>query len=301
MQLAGTPPVDRPHRGHYFYKVVSPSYFHALGIHILKGRALDEHDTKGALLVVVINQRLAQRLFPIGDPLGQRILIPETLPSQQAVGDDLAFQIASVIGNEKVFALNDTTTEGVYVSIEQSPFYNPSLAVRTAVDPQTLARPIRQAIERVNKLQAMSDVKTMDQIKAESIASSHLQTILLAVFSSIALLLAAIGIYGVISYSVTQRTREMGIRAALGASSGSLVKLVLGNGLALTGLGLAAGFAGSLALTRLLQSLLFGVEARDPLTMALVAITLVVVALLACYIPARLASKVDPATALRYE
>jgi putative ABC transport system permease protein len=301
MQLAGTPPVDRPHRGFYFYKTVSPGYFHAFGIHVLKGRALDEHDTKGAPLVVVINQRLAQRLFPNSDPLGQRILIPETLPGQQNVGDDLAYQIAGVIGNEKVFALNDTAAEGVYVSNEQSPFYNPSLAVRTAVDPETLTRPIRQAIERVNQLQAISDVKTMEQIKAESTASSHLQMMLLAVFSGIALLLAAIGIYGVISYSVTQRTREMGIRAALGASSGSLVKLVLGNGLALTGVGLAAGFAGSLALTRLLQSLLYGVEARDPLTMALVGVTLVVVALLACYIPARRAARVDPASALRNE
>jgi putative ABC transport system permease protein len=301
MQLEGTPPVDRPHRGFYFYKVVSPSYFHTLGIRVLKGRALDEHDTKGAPLAAVINERLAKQLFPKGDPLGHRILIPETLPGQQNVGDDLAFEIVGVIGNEKVFALNDATAEGVYVSMEQSPFYNPSLAVLTSVDPLTLARPIRQAVDRINKSQAISEVKTMERIKAESIATSHLQTVLLATFSGIALLLAAIGIYGVISYTVTERTREMGIRAALGASSGSLLKLVLGSGLALTGIGLLVGFAGSLALTRLLQSLLFGVEARDPLTMALVAVTLVLVALLACYIPARRASRVDPATALRYE
>lgn len=301
MQLVGTPPVDRPHRGFYFYKVVSPSYFHALGIRVLKGRALDDHDTTGAPLVVVINQRLAQRLFPNGDPLGQRILIPQTLPGRQALGDDLAYRIAGVIGNEKVSALSDTASEGVYVSIEQSPFYNPSLAVLTALDPLTLTRPIRQAVNRVNKSQAISDVKTMEHIKAQSIASSQLQTILLSVFSGIALLLAAIGIYGVISYSVTQRRREMGIRAALGASSASLVKLVLGNGLALTGAGLAVGVAGSLALTRLLESVLFGVEARDPLTMVVVGLTLAAVALLACYIPARRASKVDPSTALRYE
>ena len=301
MQLAGTELVNRPLRGIFFYKRVSPSYFHVLGIPVRKGRALTEQDVKDSPLVVVINERMAQRLFPNKDPIGQRILIPQLIPGKPATGPDLTCQIVGVVANEKVSALNDTTTAGVYSPLEQSPAYNPSLAVRASIDPMTLARAIRQAVNQVNRNQAFSDVKTMDEIKAESIVSTRLQTVLLALFSAIALLLASLGIYGVISYSVAQRTHELGIRAALGADAKNLVGLVLGGGLMLTAIGLIIGVAGSLAMTRLLASLLFGVSARDPLTMAAAAVTLVFVSAIACYIPARRATRVDPTVALRYE
>ncbi len=301
MQLAGTELVNRPHRGVYFFKVVSPSYFHALGIPVRRGRALDEHDLKGAPLAAVINERLAKRLFPGKDPIGQRILIPQILPGKPDLGGDQEWQIVGVIASEKVSALNDAVSEGVYASIYQMPFYNPNLAVRASVDPQTLQKPIRLAIDRVNKAQALSDVKTMEQIKSECIVSNRFQTTLLAVFSGIALLLASVGIYGVISYSVAQRMHEMGIRAALGANTMNLLRLVVGSGMGLTVIGLILGLAGSLALTRVLASLLFGVGVRDPLTLVSVAATLTAVSLAACYVPARRATKVDPTVALRCE
>jgi len=301
MQLAGTEIVNRPLRGLFFYKRVSPSYFHVLGIQVRQGRALNEQDVKDSPLVVVINERMARRLFPNKNPIGQRILIPQLIPGKPATGPDLTCEIVGVVANEKVSALNDTTTAGVYAPLEQSPAYNPSLAVRANLDPRTLARAIRQAVDRVNHNQAFSDVKTMDEIKAESIVSTRLQTVLLAFFSATALLLASLGIYGVISYSVAQRTHELGIRAALGADAKNLVSLVLGGGLTLTVMGLIIGVAGSLAMTRLLASLLFGVEARDPLTMVAAAITLILLSLMACYIPARRATRVDPTVALRHE
>ena len=301
MQLAGTELVNRPLRGLFFYKRVSPSYFHVLGIQVRQGRGLNEQDVKDSPLVVVINERMARRLFPNENPLGQRILIPQLIPGKPATGPDLTCEIVGVVANEKVSALNDTTTAGVYAPLEQSPAYNPSLAVRASIDPRTLARAIRQAVDKVNHNQAFSDVKTMDEIKAESIVSTRLQTVLLAFFSATALLLASLGIYGVISYSVAQRTHELGIRAALGADAKNLVSLVLGGGLTLTVIGLIIGVAGSLAMTRLLASLLFGVEARDPLTMVAAAVTLILVSLMACYIPARRAMRVDPTVSLRHE
>lgn len=301
MQLAGTELVRRPRRGLYFFKIVSPSYFHVFGIPLRQGRAFDDHDVAGSTPVVVINERLAARLFPKQNPLGQRILIPKILPGRPDVGDDVAYQIVGVVGNERTTALTDEASEGVYCAIEQHPFYNPSLAVRAHVEPQVLQRSIRHAIDTVNKNQVMSDVRTMEQIKAESIFGTRFQTMLLSAFSAVALLLAAVGIYGVISYSVVERTHEIGLRAALGASTASLRRLVLGHGLLLTAIGLTVGGIGSLALTRVLSALLYGVGARDPLTMAAAATTLVVMSLLACYLPARRATKVDPIVALRCE
>ena len=301
MQIAGTEIVKLPLRGLFFIKRVSASYFRALGIPILEGRPLSDQDAKDSPLVAVINQRMARRLFPGQDPVGQRILIPRPIPGKPDVGPDEAWQIVGVAGNEKVSTLNDTTSAGVYVPMEQIPSYNPSLAIRASVNPRTLERSIRQAVDRINRNQAFSDVKTLDEIKAESIVSTRLQTILLVFFSALALLLASLGIYGVVSYSVAQRTQELGIRAALGADSMSLLRLVLGGGLALTGLGLILGVAGSLAMTRLLASLLFGVSARDPVTMIVAAATLLLVSLVACYLPARRATQVHPTVALRYE
>ena len=302
MQLAGTELVDRPLRGLYFYKRVGPSYFHTLGIPLLQGRTLSDRDLKDSPLVAVINDRMAKRLFPGQSPIGQRILIPQLIPGKPATGPDLTWQVVGVAGNEKVNTqMNDMTAAGVYVPLEQAPVYNPSLAVRADVNPRTLIRPIRQAVDRIKRSQAFSDVQTMEEIKAESIVGTRLQTMLLAIFSGLALLLASLGIYGVISYSVAQRTQELGIRAALGADSVSLMKLVLRSGLVLAAAGLVIGVAGSMALTGLLASLLFGVSARDPETMAIAAATLLAVSLIACYVPARRATQVDPAIALRSE
>ncbi len=284
-----------------FYKMVSPSYFHALGLRVRSGRGLTDRDTKGAPPMLVINETLARRYFANQNPVGQRILIPEARPGVTELGPDIAWQVAGVIADEKINALDDQKSAGVYVSSEQSPVYGPSLAVRTAANPRLLERAIRKAIAEVNPDQAISNVQTMEEIKDQSMLIHRLETVLLSAFAVVALLLAAVGIYGVISYSVTQRTQEMGIRGALGASAGSQQLLVLRGGLSLVLMGLGLGAMGAWALTRLMASMLYGVGARDPATMLATAVVLATAALAACYIPARRATKVDPIVALRYE
>jgi putative ABC transport system permease protein len=209
--------------------------------------------------------------------------------------------VVGVIGDEKIGGPADERSAGVYVSNEQSAVYGMVLSVRASVDPLTLQTPITAAIHSVNKDQAVSDVRTVEQIRDLAMGGRRLGSILLATFATIALALAGIGIYGVMSYAVTQRTREMGIRAALGASSRSLVRLVLDRGVLLTVVGLVIGFGGALALTQLMTTMLFGIGPRDPATMASVAAILATVAVVASYVPARRATRVDPVVALRYE
>jgi len=206
-----------------------------------------------------------------------------------------------VIRDEKVQGMADDRSAGVYVSNEQSPVYFMTLSVRAHADPLPLQKSISAAIPSVNKDQALNDIRTVDQIKELSMAGNRLQTTLLVIFGTTALVLAGIGIYGVISYSVVQRTREIGIRAALGATSTGLLRMVLGRGLVLTSVGLVLGLGGALGLTRLMATILYGVGARDPATLASVAAVLATVAAAACYVPARRATKVDPIVALRCE
>jgi putative ABC transport system permease protein len=301
MQPANRPVVDRANRQGGFYKIVGPEYFRTVGIKLRKGRFLTEHDAHGAPPALLINDRLAKRDFPHVNPIGQRILIQEIIPGKTQLGSEIAWEVVGVIADEKVNGLNDERSAGVYVSNEQTPSYFISLLVRANGDPRKLQKFITAAIRGVNKDQAISDIKTLDQIKDETTFGQRIEAALLAVFAAVALLLAAIGIYGVISYSVAQRTHEMGIRAALGASAGSLLQLVLYRGLALTVIALAIGLGGSFGLTRVMTTLLYGVGARDPMTMGAVAAILAAVALAACYIPARRATQVDPTIALRYE
>jgi putative ABC transport system permease protein len=301
MQVASRPMVDRANRQGGFFKIVTPSYFHALGIKLLKGRVPNDHDNKGAPPALVINDRLAQRYFPKENPIGQRILIQEIVPGKTRLGPEIAWEVVGVIADEKVNGLNDERSAGVYVSNEQTPAYGMNLVVRTEGDPLKLQKFITAAIHGINKDQAISDIKTLDQIKDETAFAGRIEAALLGVFATVALLLAGIGIYGVISYSVAQRTHEMGIRAALGASGASLLQLVLYRGLALTSIALLIGVGGSFALTRAMATLLYGIGARDPITMAAVAAILAGVALAACYLPARRATQVDPTVALRYE
>jgi len=301
MQPANRPMVDLAKRDGGFYKVVSPSYFSTLGIKIIKGRALSDRDTANAPHVLVLNERLAKRYFEKEDPIGQRILIQQIIPGKTGLGPDISWEVVGVIGDEKIGGPADERSSGVYVSNEQTPVYGMILSVRAAVNPLALQTPITAAIRSVNKDQAISDVRSVDQIKSQSMGGRRIPSVLLGIFGTVALVLAGIGIYGVISYSVAQRTREIGIRAALGASERMLLRMVLNRGVFLTAIGLAIGLAGALGLTRLMTSLLFGVGARDPMTMVAVAIALASVALFASYVPARRATKVDPIVALRYE
>jgi putative ABC transport system permease protein len=301
-QIAGRPFVDRANRKACFFKMITPGYFRALGMHLRKGRALSEHDGKGAPPATVINETMVKKYFANEDPIGKRILVQQIVPGKTQLGPEVPWEVVGVVADEKVGNLDDKEpSPGLYVTNEQSPVYFQALVVRAAMEPSRLQQAIRKTIHAVNKDQTLAEVKTLEQIKSESMASDRLRSILLSVFAGIAVLLSAIGIYGVISYSVVQRTQELGVRAALGASTSNILGLVLRGGMWMTGIGLVIGLVGALGLTRLLETLLFGVPARDPVTITAVAALLGLVALLACYIPAWRAAKVDPMIALRYE
>jgi predicted permease len=301
MKVAGGPFIDRANRAAGFVKIVSPSYFSTLKLQIVHGRPLADRDVKNAPPALVINERLAKREFGDKDPVGERLLMQEIIPGKTELGPDLTWEIVGVVRDEKVNGIADIQSAGMYLSFRQLPAYFMTLNVRTRVDPLPLQKTIAVAVHSVYKDQALLDVRTVEQIKDLSMGSRRLQAVLLSIFAGIALLLAGIGIYGVISYSVSQRTHELGIRAALGATKVKLLGLILRRGVVLVVIGLSIGVAGSLGLTRLMESLLFGIGARDPMTMVFVGVALAVVAIAACYVPARRATKIDPLLALRYD
>ena len=302
-QIADRPIVDRANRKACFFKMVSPSYFTTLGMTLRKGRGLSDHDGKGAAPVTVINETMTRKYFPNEEPIGKRILVQEIVPGKTQLGPEIAWEIVGVVKDEKVGNLDGAADDnpGMYVTNEQSPVFGQALVVRAAMDPLHLQRAITDAVHQVSRDQALPDMKTLEQLKTESMASNRLNSLMLAGFATIALLLSAIGIYGVISYSVVQRTHEIGIRAALGASKANVLTLIMKHGLLMAGTGLVLGFLGALALTRILATLLFGVSARDPITIVGVGAILAIVAMLASYVPARRAAKVDPMICLRYE
>ena len=286
------------------FKEVSPSYFRTVGMQLLQGRSLAESDVAGSPPVAVINDTMAKQYFLGEDPIGKRLLIRQLVFGKAARGAQISWQIVGVVKDEKVggkvFSL-DEDIPVIYVTFYQSPGIHNSVVVRAALNPLLLSRSIEQAIWKANKNQAVTNVETLEEIKSESVAPARLRTALLAIFAGIALLLAAVGIYGVISYSVAQRVREMAIRLALGATPGDLMKFVIGRPMLMVLLGLALGGGAALALTRVLASLLYHTSPTDPATFVAVAILLMLVAVAACYIPARRGMKVDPLVALRYQ
>jgi putative ABC transport system permease protein len=282
------------------FKVVGPSYFQTVGMRLLKGRGLEESDVADEPPVTVINETMAKTYFKGEDPIGKRILIRQLVFGRRDRGPEIPWQVVGVVKDEKVFHL-DEVTPVIYVTFYQSPGTFNSLVVRSDMDPLLLSRSIEQAIWKVNKSQAAANVETLEEIKTQSVAPARLRTMLLAVFAGIAVLLAAVGIYGVLSYSVAQRVHEMAVRLALGASRGGLLKLVIGEAMLMVLVGLALGGAAALALTRVLASLLYDTSPTDAVTWVAAGVLLAGVALLACYIPARRATRVDPMAALRYE
>jgi predicted permease len=298
--IEGAPFVERPNRPTCGFKIVSPSYLSAVGMRLLKGRWLSDADAPGTAPVAVINETMAKRYFKDQDPIDKRILIQQIIPGQAQLGPEIPWQVVGIVADEKLWSL-DASNSGLYVSYQQSLMARTSLVVRAAMDPALLVKSIQAAVWQINKNQAFDNVKTLEEIKSDSLGENGLRTILLSVFAALALLLAALGIYGVISFSVAQRTHEMGVRAALGATRWDQLKLVLKNGMALAAAGLALGILGAIALTRLLASLLFGVSPRDPWTLVFTSVLLTAVAAAACLIPARRATKADPMVALRYE
>jgi putative ABC transport system permease protein len=286
------------------FKVVGPSYFDTVGMRLLKGRSLDESDGAGAVPVTVINETMAKTYFKGEDPIGKRILIRQYVFGKSGRGPEIPWQVVGVVKDEKVGGKFVSLTKDipvVYVTFYQNPGAWNSLVVRAAMNPLLLSGSIEQAIWKVNKNQAVANIQTLEEIKSQSIAPARLRTALLAIFAGIALLLAAVGIYGVVSYSVAQRSREMAIRLALGAAPGDLLKLVIGKTMLIVLVGLALGGGAALALTRVLASLLYDTSPTDRVTWVVAGALLAAVALLACYFPARRVTKVDPLKILRFE
>jgi putative ABC transport system permease protein len=303
-QIEGREVLSYSQRPSCGFKTVGPSYFDTVGMRLLKGRFLDESDAASSVPVTVINETMGKTYFKGEDPIGKRILIRQLVFGKSARGPDIPWQVVGVVRDEKVggrfFSLS-ADIPVVYVSFYQSPGTRNSLVVRAGLNPLLLSGLIEQAIWKVNNNQAVANIETLEEIKSQSVAPAGLRTVLLAIFAGIALLLAAVGIYGVVSYSVAQRVREIAIRVALGASSGDLLKLVIGKTMLIVLVGLALGAGAALALTRVLASLLYDTSPTDRVTLVVAGALLGAVALLACYFPARRATRVDAIVALRAE
>ncbi|HEX8091184.1 MAG TPA: ABC transporter permease, partial [Blastocatellia bacterium] len=293
--VEGGPLVDSSEMPMSDRRRASADYFRAMGIHLIKGRYFTESDNQSALPVTIINESFARRFFPDQDPLGKRIKNGGPTSSRPWL------TIVGVVKDVKHLALEAEARPQVYLSYLQNTSRSMALVMRSASDPAGLAAAARNAVWEVDKQQPVTDVKTMRQYFQASIAQRRFNMVLLAVFAAVALILAAVGIYGVMSYSVTQRTREIGIRMALGARPSDVLRLVVRQGMIPAFIGVAVGACAGLALTRLMSSLLYGVSATDAATFATVSLTLAAVALAACYVPARRATKVDPLIALRRE
>jgi putative ABC transport system permease protein len=281
---------------------VSPGYFDTMGIGLIRGRGFTAQDTRDTPLVAVIDEALAQQHFQGEDAIGKRITqSPSSSPSYEIVG------VVRHVEQDNIDGQSSRSPQ-FYLNFNQIPIdrlptqvRRINLLTRTGVEPSSLVPAVREQIAALNKDQAVFNVRTMEDIVAQSIAPRRFSMMLLGVFALVALALASIGIYGMMSYAVAQRTREIGLRMTLGAQSGNVLRLVIGHGMKLALVGVALGLIASLALTRTMKTLLFGVSATDPLTFISIALLLAVVALLACWVPARRAAKVDPMVALRYE
>ncbi len=283
--------VGAPETGyHAFFDFCTPNYFQAMGIPFLRGRFFDGRDTAKAHRAVIISESLWREYFPHDEPLGRQIRIWEE-----------QWEIVGIVGDVRSRGPAEGIKPHFYMPQAFSPWGNGHLVVRTAVAPMSLAEGVRKAILEVDASQPVANVRTMEEGIAASVAQRRFILMLLSGFAGAALLLAAIGLYGVVAYAVSQRTREIGIRMALGATRDKVLGLVLRQGMLLTGMGIVLGVGGALGLTHVLRNMLYEVKANDPLTFTCVSLMLVLVALFASWLPARRAAKLDPMEALRYE
>ncbi len=301
--IEGRPELESGKRPQTMQYITSPDYLRAMGIRLVKGRFFNEHDTQNSQLVAVIDEAFARQQFPNEEPLGQRI-------AGDKQNDIPAAEIVGVVAHVKHFGVDapERIQPQLYLAFNQVPdkflplvVDRMNLVIRTTTDPAGMTAVVRREVAAIDKNQPVYNVNTMEQVLSESIATERLSTTLLAVFACVALILAAVGIYGVMSYTVAQRTHEIGVRMALGAQARDVLRLVVGQGMTLALIGVAVGLLGAFAVTRVMSGLLFGVSATDPVTFIGVALLLATIALLACLIPALKATKVDPMIALRYE
>ena len=275
-------------------RYISPDYFRAIGIPLRQGRFFGDHDRDKSVPVIIISEAMARRFWPGENPIGKRLT-----PSFH--GEQGAREIVGVVGDVKTSGLDVDSSAMMYLPYKQVPLPFMSFVVRTASNPESLVQPVSKAIYSIDKEQALTDVQTMDQVLTKSLSGRRFNMTLLLTFAGLALVLAAVGVYGVMNYTVTLRRRELGIRMALGAERRDVLRLVLRQGLTLTLIGVGAGLISAYALTRLMASLLFGVTATDYLTFVSVSAVLIAVGLAASYVPARRATKVNPMIALRSE
>jgi len=278
-------------RFHY----ASPGYFDAMGIPLLKGRSFAEQEDEKAPGVVLISRTMAERFFPGEDPLGKRI----RLGGRNSKAPWLT--VVGVVGDVKSERLDAENQPQMYTSLLQNSNLFMAFVIRTTNNPAALSEAVRNEIRAVDPDLPVHGVRTMEEVMSASVVQQRFAMTLLGVFAAIALVLAAVGIYGVMSYAVAERTHEIGIRMALGAQAGDIVRMVVRQGMILAVVGVVAGAAAALLLTRVMSSMLYGVSASDPLTFTALSLALAAVAFLACYLPARRAAKVDPMVALRYE
>lgn len=288
------PPPDQ--QRDVIYRAIGPGYFSTMGIQLLRGRDFTAQDTPDTGYAVVVSEKMAKQFWPGRDPIGKR-LKPGSTTSDSPWRE--------VIGVVKDVRQNDFVADPklqMYMSYRQLKFLAPNaLVVRTSVDPMSLATPLRNAVWAVDKDQPVSNIRAMEEIVSAAMARQRFSTMLLGIFAALALVLAAVGIYGVMSYSVAQRTREIGIRLALGAQRRDVLRMTMGQGLRLVSIGVGIGLVAAFILTRVMASLLFGVDATDPTTFVVIPLILMSVALLASYIPALRATKVDPMVALHHQ
>jgi predicted permease len=285
------------------FKIVTPRYFQTLGLRLIAGRVLDEHDTVSSPMVVVINEAFAKRYSAGQSPIGKRINVEHILPSRRALGAEASWEIVGVVADEKANGLDVPAGAdwGVYAAYAQNPVVGLGLVARGTGDTGVLIKSLQRAVTKANKTQVLDRPRTVDQIKDESMMSRKLTTSLLGGFALLAMLLASAGIYGVLSFVTARRTQEMGIRAALGASRGDLIRMVLGGGAIPVVAGIVVGLAGAAWLARFIQSMLFDINPLDAWNLLAVSALFLSVAFAACFVPAWRAARVDPMSALRTE
>jgi len=274
------------------FNTVMPNYFETIGIPLLRGRTFSNEDQANTPTVVIVNQTMAQRFWPNDDPIGKQI---------KFVQDESQATVVGIVGDAKHYYVDEVQRPQMYNAYSQNPGIFATLLVRTSVEPLSIAEQVRQAVWRVDPDQPMWKIRTEEFLVTRSVADRKFLMALMGIFAGLALVLTVLGLYGVISYLVNQRTQEIGIRMALGAQVGDILRMVLKQGMTLVVGGVVLGLGASWILTRLIAQLLYKTSATDPVTFSAIAVLLIVVALFACYIPARRATKVDPLDALRYE
>jgi putative ABC transport system permease protein len=299
--IAGKPLDDPSQRQGAGFNMVTPEYFDTFGIRIVRGRVFTELDRQGSQPVAIVNETFVQRYFQGVDPLTQRIIVDQLIPGVTKLGPPIEWQIVGVYRDVRNAGPRDRGFPEIDVPLAQSPWPGVTVAVRTAGEPVGLQRSIAEAIRSIDPDLPMGSVRTMEQVVAENISSDRFRTALFSSFGMVGLLLAALGIYGVMSFLVAQRRHEIGVRMALGAARRQVVTQVLREGMLDAGTGVLLGFVGAYLVGRAMQGMWFGVGAIDPIGFGAVAIVLLAAALVACVVPARRAASVDPLTALRQE